>query len=187
MSAEAGFQASQPVSRHAPALQRSPIIHRPRWLVGLLLAGLALAGCAGVPQAAEERYRIRPPGSSWVRISNEADQLAFRSPGGAATLALFRECQHPERGELRWVARHLFFGLRDQEIQSTEPAEVAGRPGVRTRIRARLDGMPVEVEAVTVRHAGCLYDFVHVARPDAFAASRPAFEEFVGSFAPLSP
>ncbi len=155
--------------------------------MGLLLAGLALAGCAGVSHAPEERYRIRPPGSSWVRISNEADELAFRSPGGDATLALFRECQQPERGELRWVARHLFFGLREQEIQSTEPVEVAGRRAVRTALRARLDGMPVEVEAVTLRHGGCLYDFVHVARPDAFADTRPAFQEFLGSFTPLSP
>jgi hypothetical protein len=155
--------------------------------VGLLLASLELAGCAGLAHSPEERYRIRPPGSPWVAISREPDQLAFRAPGGAATLAVLRECERPERGDLAWVGRHLFFGLRDREIQSTEPVEVAGRRGIRTRLAARLDRMPVQVQAVTVRHGGCLYDFVHVARPEAFAATRPDFEALLGSFAPLSP
>jgi hypothetical protein len=152
--------------------------------------GLALAGCAGsrlvggVFQAAENRYAIRPPGNPWVPLSQEADRLAFQTPEGRATIALLQDCESPERGELGWVARHLFFGLRERETQARETIEVAGIRGVRTQLAARLEDAPVEVEAVTLRHGGCLYDFVYVADPDVFAAARPAFEAFVGSWMP---
>jgi len=55
---------------------------------------------------------------------------------------------------------------------------------VRTRLEARLEGEPVEVEAFTLRGAGCLYDLVYAAPPARFAAGHPAFQAFVASFAP---
>jgi hypothetical protein len=99
-------------------------------------------------------------------------------------MALWEDCTSPERGELRWVAHHLFFGLKDRQTLAREAARVGGRPAVRTRLTGRVDGEPVAVEAVTLRHAGCLYDLVYVAPPGRFEASRPAFEAFVASFTP---
>jgi hypothetical protein len=138
----------------------------------------------GVFHAAENRYAIRPPGDPWVPVSQEGDRLAFQAPDRRATVALFQDCEQPERGELAWVARHLFFGLRERRTRDRGPAEVGGVRGVRTRLTARLDGAPVEVEAVTLRHGGCLYDFVYVADPDVFAPARPVFEAFLGSWTP---
>jgi hypothetical protein len=140
----------------------------------------------GVFHAAENRYEIRPPENPWVPLSREAERLAFQSPDGRATIALFQDCEQPERGELAWVARHLFFGLRERRTREREAAEVAGVRGLRTRLEARLDDSPVEVEAVTLRHGGCLYDFVYVADPEVFATARPEFEAFLGSWMPLA-
>ena len=61
-----------------------------------------------------------------------------------------------------------------------------GVPGLWTRLSATLDELPVEVEGITLRHAGCLLDFVYVAPPAAFPGGRSDFETFVDSWTPLS-
>ena len=148
-----------------------------------------LAGCDGrladgVYQAAHDRYRLHAPPAPWVPTSLHSDELVFRHPDLHAAIALLAQCKGPEPGELPWVARHLFFGLRDRQVESRETVSLGGEPAVRTRLRARLDGAPVAVEAVTVRATDCLYDFVYVAPPAAAAAGRPDFEAFLHSWTP---
>ncbi len=101
-------------------------------------------------------------------------------------MALRVDCRSPEPGELPWVARHLFFGLQDADIQGQDTIHVLDATAVRTRLRARLDDQPVEVEGVTFRHAGCLYDFTYVAPPIIFPQGRTDFEAFVQSWTPLA-
>jgi hypothetical protein len=84
------------------------------------------------------------------------------------------------------VARHLFFGLQDMQIRGREAVRLHGAAAVQTRVRARLDDRPVEVEGVTFRRAGCLYDFIYVAPPAAFPQGRVDFESFVQSWTPLA-
>jgi len=91
----------------------------------------------------------------------------------------------PEPGELPWVARHLFFGLQDKRIQSREAILLHDTEGVRTRLVARLDDVPVEVEGVTARRGGCLFDFIYVAPPASFARWQADFQAFVESWSPL--
>jgi hypothetical protein len=100
-------------------------------------------------------------------------------------MALLAECKEPEAGELRGVGRHLYFGLQDKQVQAQEPVQLQGVPGLRTRLSATLDGRPVEVEGITLRHAGCLLDFLYVAPPAAFPGGRGDFETFVDSWTPL--
>jgi hypothetical protein len=86
------------------------------------------------------------------------------------------------RRTLPVLARHLRFGLRD--VQGLEQALVvlAGRPGVRSRFTARLDGLPVAVGAVTLDGGRCVYDLVVVAPPERLAAVTDDFERFAQSF-----
>jgi hypothetical protein len=101
-------------------------------------------------------------------------------------MALLVDCRTPEPGELPAVARHLFFGLQDRQIQERETIQLHDTQAVRTTLHARLDDTPVEVEGVTFRRNGCLYDFVYVAPPAGFAQGRGDFEAFVQSWSPLS-
>jgi len=82
------------------------------------------------------------------------------------------------------VARHLFFGLSQAEIETREPLVLSGASGVRTRLRAHLDDRPVEVDGITVRLQGCLYDFMYVAPPDRFERGRADFDALVASWTP---
>jgi hypothetical protein len=44
------------------------------------------------------------------------------------------------------VARHLFFGFGGEAIQERETVRLHDTVGIRTRLSARLDALPVEVE-----------------------------------------
>lgn len=165
-----------------------------RWSVVLAVAGLlaGLAACAagrvadGVYRDAGGRFSVRLPAEGWLPQPVEGAALAFRSPALQAGLGLLVECETPEPGALPWVARHLFWGVQDRRIRERAPLVLRGAAGLRTRLTGRLDGAPVEVEGVTVRHGGCLFDFAYVAPPAAFERGRADFEAFLAGFTPLA-
>jgi len=152
----------------------------------------ALAACAGgrvtdgVYRDAGNRYTLRLPAGAWLPQPLEGAVVAFRAPSLRAGLGLAVECERPEPGELRHVARHLFWGLTNRQIRESGPVSLRGAVGRRSRLVGRLDGQRVEAEGVTVRHGGCLYDFVYVAPPEAFERGRADFEAFLAGFTPLA-
>ncbi len=158
-------------------------------MAGVLCLGI---GCAagrvvnGTYQDSERGYQVRLPVAPWLPRPMDGATLSFESPELRAAMALLVDCRAPEVGELPWVARHLFFGLREKQIQAQEFFRRHDADGVRTRLQARLDGATVEVEGITYRRAGCLYDFIYVAPPTNFPLGRPDFEAFVESWAPLA-
>lgn len=164
-----------------------------RWLLGgLLLATLSLAaGCATARvvgdtyQDLKNGFEVRLPPPGWLPRPLDGAALSFAAAELGAAMALLVDCHTPEPGELPWVARHLFFGLEDKRIQERDTVRLHGTIAVRTRLHARLDDAPMEVEGVTFRRAGCLYDFIYAATPAAFPEGRPVFEAFVESWAPL--
>jgi len=169
--------------------ERRPIPADRKLLAGVLVGLSLLTGCGGrlvdgVYRAAHDRYRVTAPPAPWVATSLDTDELVFRHPVLQATIAVLSRCTNPEPGELPWVARHLFFGLREQQVKRQETESLDGVPAVRTRLRARLDGAPVAVEALTLRQGGCLYDFLYVAPPAVEAVGRPEFDTFVRSWIP---
>lgn len=157
-------------------------------MVGILWLGTGCAGARvvqGMYLDSENRYQIRLPAAPWISISLDGAALAFRQPALQAAIALNAECPSSEPGELPWVARHLFFGLREKRIQRRERVSLQGAEGVRTWLVAELDGAPVAVEGVTLRRGGCLYDFMYVAPPATFARGQSDFQTFVESWRPL--
>ncbi len=164
------------------------------WLLGgILLSIVSLAAGCATGRIVGETYRdpengfqVRLPPAAWQLRSLDGAALSFTSPELRAGMALRVDCRTAEPGELPWVARHLFFGLQDMHIQEGETERLHDALAVRTRLRARLDDQPVEAEGVTVRRAGCLYDFIYVAPPAGFPQGRPDFEAFVQSWTPLA-
>ena len=162
------------------------------WLLGgLLLGNPWLGGCAagriidGFFLDSEKGYQVRLPLSPWTSEPLEGAVLAFRAPTLRAGMALGLECGPMRSGEWPWVTRHLLFGLRDTRVEIREPLDLHGAEAVRTRLTASLDQVPVEVDAVSVRHTGCRYDFLYVAPPATFPQGRAAFQAFVESWTPL--
>ena len=164
------------------------------WLLGGILLGplFFFAACAAgrivgeTYRDPENGFQVRLPPAGWIPRALDGATLSFESPDLRAALALLVECHAPETGDLPGVARHLFFGLEGKRFEAREAIRLHDAPGVRTRLRARLEDAPVEVEGVTFRRARCLYDFIYVAPPAAFPQGHPDFDAFVQSWAPLS-
>jgi hypothetical protein len=156
----------------------------------VLLAFLGATGCAagtvrdGVYLDGQGRFSVRVPSARWQPIRLDGAVLGFRAPALDAGMALRADCDRPEPGPLPWVARHLFFGLADVRIDASEPPRRADANRVHTRLRARLDGRSVVVDAVTLRSGSCLYDFMYVAPPEHVEDGRPDFDAFVQSWSP---
>jgi hypothetical protein len=149
------------------------------------------AGCAGgrlvegIYRDSAHRYQIRIPTAPWQAASLDGATMAFRAADLQAAMAFSMDCKDAEPGGIPWVARHLFFGLEAKRIQHREAIRLHDTEGVRTRLVARLDDVPVEVEGVTVRRGDCLYDFMYVAPPTTFAQGQADFQAFVESWSPL--
>jgi len=164
------------------------------WLVrGIVLGVLCFsAGCAtgrivgDIYRDPGRGFQVRLPPAPWRLQPQDGAGVSFVSPEIRAGMALHVDCHGGEPGELPWVARHLFFGLQDTDLQGLDTVQVFDTEAVRTRVRARLDDQPVEVEGVTFRRAGCLYDFAYVAPPTIFPEGRADFEAFVQSWSPLA-
>jgi len=156
------------------------------WSLVLLLLSACAAGprVDGLYRDPRDRFTVQRPPARWQLFSVEGAALAFRSQELAAAIGLRVDCGSPEAGPLPAVARHLFFGLSQAEIETREPMVLSGASGMRTRLRARLDDRPVEVDGITVRLQGCLYDFMYVAPPDRFERGRADFDAFVASWTP---
>jgi hypothetical protein len=151
---------------------------------------MVLAGCAAARARTEggglvvrdKGYRVTVP-AGWEPVPSVEADVALRQPALGAGLMAHGTCEgRTPRRTLPVLARHLRFGLRD--VQGLEQALVvlAGRPGVRSRFTARLDGLPVAVGAVTLDGGRCVYDLVVVAPPESLAAVTPDFERFAQSF-----
>ncbi len=153
------------------------------WLIVLALAGCAAPGADGRFHDPSAGFSVSLPGSPWQPTSMQGALFSVRQPAWGAGIALASECRAPEPGPLPAVSRHLFFGLKRPEIASRVPVEIAGVPGIRTRLSAQLDERPVEIDAVTLRLEGCLYDLMLVAPPDRFAAAQPDFDRVLASWA----
>ncbi len=149
--------------------------------------GLLLAGCgagrieSGVFYSAKG-YQVRLPGDGWrVERGGTADLELRREtpPGGMLADAT---CQGKElERPLPMLARHLTFGLRPRSTVESDTWAVAGRPAAHTVIRGTRDGVEVAVEAVVLRSARCVHDFLYVAPVAGFEAGRRDFKRFVES------
>jgi len=153
-----------------------------------MAALLTVSGCAtgtirdGLYRDPQGRFTVRVPPARWQAVSLDGAALSFRAPDLDAGIVLRVDCNGPESGPLPSVARHLFFGLQDKRVEGRERIAVSNASGVRTRLRARLDDRPVEVDGVTVRRGACLYDFVYVAPPQRFEEGRADFDAFIESW-----
>jgi hypothetical protein len=161
-------------------------------LITTVVLVTAVAGCAGRRlhdgvYHSEHGYRVTVPGRGWVVVDDSAADLELRHADGRAGMLIAATCQ-PAATKRRDadLARHLLLGLRERETLEDGEASLAGFRGTHLVVEGRMRDSRerVRVETYTVKDRRCVYDFLYVAPPAAFDASRGDFERFVGSFAP---
>lgn len=157
--------------------------------------GVLLAGCSSVAGRIEngvfhstKGYQVKLPVDGWrVQREAEADLSLKRDapPGGMLTNAT---CEgKPLKESVSLLTRHLIFGLKDRVIVEQNRQTLNGHPAADTVLNGTLDGIKVAVEAVVLKTARCVHDFLYVAPIDQFEGGRGEFRRFVESLGDHTP
>lgn len=158
---------------------RSPTI-----LLFLLLLGSSCASSGSFRNGLFERsgvvYRVEEP-RGWERLSFSGNDLAWGGPSGEV-IAVNAECEGHGDPSLAVLTNHLLIGFENRQVVEREPFQLAERGALRTRLRAELDGVPIDLELTVVKKDGCVYDLTYLASPSRFEEQLPAYRKVVGSF-----
>lgn len=160
-------------------------------LLLLLPLLLGLEACAsggsyrnGVFRGSRVAYRLDEPGKGWERISFSENDLAWAGPAGGM-ISVNAECEDHGDPSLKVLTDHLLIGFEDRQVLAREPLRLAGRGALRTRLRARLDGVPTELELTVLKKDGCVYDLIYLSSPQRFDGELDVYRRLVGSFETL--
>jgi hypothetical protein len=155
-----------------------------------LTAVVLVSGCAakrienGVYHSSKG-YRVAIPNGEWTLVDEGPADLMLRHRASAAGMAVNAACDGATaRRPPGALARQLQIGLRDRRTIERATIDVAGRPAARTVVEGRLDeeAASARIESLSLRDGRCLYDFLYVAPPATFEATRADFASFVDSF-----
>lgn len=163
----------------------------------LLVPTLVLAGAfsCGAPSfdgrvfhGADVTFRVGPIPAGWERIDAGDSLLAFRDTRTPASVAVTGRCgKDGDDVPLESLTHHLFLEFTERRIESQSRLSLAGREALRTELFARLDGVEKRYTIFVLKKNGCVYDFMHIAPPDASPEGRQAFVAFVEGFSTISP
>jgi hypothetical protein len=154
----------------------------------LLALGLLFLACSGFDHGVfvknRLRYRLAAPESpAWRSIGLQDNDLAWVARDNGELLAANSTCTDHGDPSLEVLTNHLLIGFEDRELDDQRPITLDGREALRSRYKARLDGVPVELEVVVLKKNGCIHDFTFVAPLGLKAVHLADFDALVQSFA----
>jgi hypothetical protein len=152
----------------------------------LLVAVALLAACAhaesfddGVLHKDGLSIRVGPVPPEWRRLEIEGADLAFRDPPREGSVLFHVRCgNRDDDAPLTVLTQHLIMGTTERDFTSQETLPFDQREALRTQMRAKLDGVPMQYDIYVMKKDGCVYDLVYVAPPDRFAAGAADFDRF---------
>ena len=132
-------------------------------------------------------YQVSLPRQGWRVQSGGAAELELQRQDPAGGMLADATCDEKTAGRpLTVLSRHLTFGLTERVVESVGENggtfTLGGYPAQRAVVRGRIDGAQVGVEAVVIKGARCVYDFLYVAPAAAFETGRGDFRAFFESF-----
>jgi len=146
------------------------------FLAGSCSSGKSLKGDTFVSK--DTTYKIAAPSEAWKRVDIRDTDLAWVHEDKIGSLLMNSECESVDDAPLLALTNHLLFGMTEREIISQEKTRVSRREGLRTRVKAKLDGVYRMLEILVVKKDGCVYDLVLEGNPQDFETLLPAFENF---------
>lgn len=133
---------------------------------------LALVACGGGSSFDGQVYRQGPvafavpavPGG-WSRLDVRDASLAYQDDAHAATIMVNARCRSADaRTPLVALTTQLLIGATEREIAEQKLEPFDGREALHTTLRAKWDGVPMNLDVFVLSKDGCTYDFVRVAR-----------------------
>jgi len=149
---------------------------------------LPLLGCTGhslqqgVFAKDGVRYRVGELARGWRPLDVDSNDVAYISNDSPHSLAVNATCASDGDASLEVLTGHLLMGFTDRELVDEKRVSMDGRDSLRSRYKAKLDGVPVEMMLVVLKKDGCVYDFTYLSPPGRFDEKRPSFERVLSEF-----
>lgn len=128
------------------------------------------------------RYRVQSPGEGWRAVRLNDTDLAWTAVAGPQVLSMNSGCDEHGDPSLEVLTGHLLFGFTDREVLAQEAVLLDGREAMRTRARAKLDGVEVELGFTVLKKNGCVYDVQYVAPVGRYDERASDYEKLVQGF-----
>lgn len=162
------------------------------WLWLSLMSVTLVAGCGGggrgsfdggVYQRGPIAFRLPEPPPSYRVVEVSSASLAFRDEAHEASVLVNARClSADDRTPLVALTNHLLIGATEREYVSQELEPFDGREALRTRLKAKWDGVPMMIDLFVLSKDGCVYDFVYVGAPGSYDRGGALFASFVRGF-----
>jgi hypothetical protein len=128
-------------------------------------------------------YRVGKLSEGWQIAHKEHSAIGFYHAGIGAVIGADATCRDDaEAAPLSALTNRLLGGYTERKIDAQETVPLAGREALRTRLTAKLDGVPMALDLLVLKRNGCVFDLSYAAPPDRYRAGLPDFERFVGGF-----
>ncbi|MEW5739198.1 MAG: hypothetical protein AB1938_09755 [Myxococcota bacterium] len=155
------------------------------WAIWL---AVGLSGCAGGLKGEIFRkdavaYRVAAPDpAEFRRVDFSDNDLAWSARHTPHLLAMNAVCTGHDDAPLEVLTRHLLFGFTEREKQSEVREMLDGREALHTVWKARLDGVPMELELVVLKKDGCVHDFTYISPPGERPKHQRDFDALLENF-----
>ncbi|MCA9536936.1 MAG: hypothetical protein KC593_24805 [Myxococcales bacterium] len=159
-------------------------------LLVVLSAAVSVLGCAssgsyheGVYEGDDADFRVGGLGPEWTRIGvRDQNDLAFIHGPTSAVIQANASCQAGLDIPLEALRNHLVIGFTDRETLREERIGLDGREALDMHMRARIDGVLVELRLTVMKKNDCVFDMALMASPDAFPSVEASYDTFLRGF-----
>lgn len=128
------------------------------------------------------RYRLGALPPVWERVKLSHNDLAWYTQETGHALSVNSTCREHEDAPLDVLTRHLLMGFTERLEVEQQKVVVDEREALRSRYRAKLDGVPVELLFLVLKKDRCVYDFTYVAPLGRYEERLEGFESLVRGF-----
>jgi len=136
-----------------------------------------------VYHAGRASFRVGPVPSSWERIDVEGAMLAYHDRASGGSIEVHAQCgRDADDVPLSALTNHLLIGFTEREVKLEQTLPFDGREARHTVVYAKLDGVPLALDAFVLKKDGCVYDLVFVVPPAQHEANADTFAKFAAGF-----
>ena len=123
--------------------------------------------------------RLGQAPGGWRPLRIEGADAAYRDEDHEGSVMFDVRChRRDDDAPLSVLSQQLVIGTTERQILSEETEPFDGREALHTRMRAKLDGVPMQYDIYVLKKDGCIYDLVYVAPPARSAEGEADFERF---------
>lgn len=127
----------------------------------------------------EVSYRVGRLPAAFQRVHVEGNDLAFYQPG-AGSIAVHATCSDYDDVPNEVLLNHLLFGTTQRVFRLDDELTLDGRGARHAVVDAELDGVPLRLELLVLRHSSCVFDLSYVS--DRNARAHDEFLRFAQAF-----